>query len=277
LSFDRPQNDLSPAQARRLKQFGAAESVEMHCHCLPGLDDGPASLDESLSLCRAMVDDGITVAIATPHQMGRYDRTNTPSQVRSAVDSLNAALQTEKIPLRVEPGADVRVDERTMGLLAADRILTLADRGSHLLLELPHETLIDLRELLVLLLSRQITPIISHPERHPILRQRLEILRCWSRLGAAIQITCGSLLGQFDSKAKASAWQLLDAGLVDLIASDAHDTTRRPPSMTAAIGAITRRIDFSVARRLCVDNPLAILTGSSLTTLRRSVRSEVPA
>ena len=111
----------SPAQHNRLERFQTLESVDVHCHCLPGVDDGPATVGDALELCRALVDDGVTTAIATPHQLGRFDGRLTADEIRQAVLDLNAALRAREIPLAVVAGADVRVDERIPALLDTDR------------------------------------------------------------------------------------------------------------------------------------------------------------
>lgn len=251
----------SNAQRSRLTHFDASASVDVHCHCLPGVDDGPETLDEALELCRALVDDGITTVIATPHQLGRYDGRNAATSVRAACNQLQDELRNRQIPLAVKPGADVRVDERIAGLLKMDEVLTLGDGRVHLLLELPHETYIDPQMLIRLLVSRGLQPIISHPERHEAIRARLSRVTPWLEQGAVLQVTAGSLLGQFGPDAQAAGWRLLEAGTVAIIATDAHDTQRRPPSMTAAAQLIERRLGFAAARLVCVENPLRVLQG----------------
>ena len=109
-------------QADRLARFAAEESVDVHCHCLPGLDDGPATMADALAVCRALVADGITTVIATPHQLGTYEASNLAPAVRAAVAALSAHLAAEGVPLRVVPGGDVRVDERLMAKAAPDAV-----------------------------------------------------------------------------------------------------------------------------------------------------------
>src|SRR5690348_17027327 len=99
----------SPEQQRRLDEFDAPRCVDIHCHCLPELDDGPVSMDDAIALCRALVEDGITSVIATPHQLGRYDRLNTAAEIRSIVDELSDRLKEQGVPLEVFPGGDVRL------------------------------------------------------------------------------------------------------------------------------------------------------------------------
>lgn len=253
--------ERSNAQQRRLTHFDASDSVDVHCHCLPGVDDGPETLDQAVQLCAALTEDGFTTVIATPHQLGRYDGRNAAASVRLACNSLQDELNRRQIPLAIKPGADVRVDERIAGLLKMDEVLTLGDGRAHLLLELPHETYIDPQMLIRLLASRGIQPILSHPERHEAIRERLSRVTPWLEQGAVLQVTAGSLLGDFGADAQTAAWRLLEAGTVALVATDAHDTRRRPPRMSAAAQLIERRLGFAVARLVCIENPLRVLQG----------------
>ena len=255
---------FTAAQRRRMKRFNVGQSVDLHCHCLPCLDDGPATLVDALALCRALVDDGISVAIATPHQLGRYQGRNEAADVRAAVAAMNRSLMVEEVPLRVLPGADVRVDEHIERLLGEDRILTLADRGAYLLLELPHDTFIDPLPLLRRLIDAGRRPILSHPERHRYLTARPQVVEPWLRCGAALQLTAGSFTGDFGTTAQRAAWYWLETGRAALVASDAHDAHRRPPRMTEAIRLIAARLGEDVARRVCAENPWRVLQGREL-------------
>ncbi len=258
-----PPLDLAPSQRARLEQFGAAQSIDIHCHCLPGLDDGPRSDEDSLALCRSLVEDGLTHVVATPHQLGRYDGKNESAQIREAVETLSKRLEAEQVPLTILPGADVRVDERIIKLLTDDRVMTIADARRFLLLELPHETYIDLRLFIRALKAKGITPIITHPERHHVLAAKPHLLDPWLAEGAVIQITAGSLTGDFGPEVERAAWDFLNrsqGGLNTLIATDAHDAIRRGPRMTAAIEAITSHLSHETARRVCIENPHLVLS-----------------
>lgn len=255
---------VSQSQQTRLSVDGAMAFVDLHCHCLPGLDDGPDSIDGALALCRALVKDGITAVVATPHQLGRYDLVNSAARVRAAVEQLNCTLRREQIPLKIHPGADVRLDERILKLLEADQVLTVADRGTHLLLELPHETYIDPLMLIRQLVERKIQPIITHPERQPMVCRRPEIVQPWVEVGALLQVTAGSLLGSFGTAAQRVGWQLLASGLPTLMASDAHDAAARPPRMTRALEVIGRRMGRGAAYRACIDLPLQVFRGTHI-------------
>ncbi|MGA2034077.1 MAG: CpsB/CapC family capsule biosynthesis tyrosine phosphatase [Thermoguttaceae bacterium] len=260
---------LGLPQRQRLERFGVSRSVDLHCHCLPGLDDGPRTREEAILLCRKIVEDGVTTTIATPHQLGRYYRANSAVKVRQAVNELAAELARENIALEILPGADVRVDERVIELLDAGEVLTLADRGKYLLLELPHELFVEPQPLLTALIRRGIRPIMTHPERYPYLQGSLEIINHWVGQGAVIQITAGSLLGDFGPAAFEMAWEMTRCGLVGVVATDAHDHQRRAPRLSAAIARLWAEMGSQFARHVCLLNPLAVLDG-------QDIRSEVP-
>lgn len=262
----------SAAQKARLRRFNVSACADVHCHCLPGLDDGPPTMADAVALCRALVNDGITVVVATPHQMGRYDGANEPTKIRSAVKELSEILAAEKIFLGVVPGADIRIDERLGPMLDNDQISTIADARKYLLLELPNDTLINPIGIIGELVSRGVTPIITHPERHPILAGRPDSAVAWVEAGAIFQVTAASLTGGFGPIAEKSAWVWMEQGLVQLIATDAHDVRRRPPMLTGAIDKISARMTHITARRLCLENPLRIVRGEALTFPRPRLR-----
>lgn len=259
---------LSSAQRDRLEQFGAAQCVDIHCHCLPGLDDGPATMQEAVALCRALVDDGITTVIATPHQLGRFDNQGGPSDIPRAVSDLNNALEAEGVPLAVMPGAEVRVDERIPSLLESGRVLTLAGAGVYLLLELPHEVFIDVQPLLRDLAARGITAIISHPETNAFLIRRPQAVLPWLGQGARLQLTAASLTGAFGPDVEQVAWHWLGTRTAALVATDAHDVDFRRPQMSEAIDRIAERLGHVAARRVCIENPMRVLAGEEISPLR---------
>ncbi len=258
--------DLNVTELNDQQRSAQAGYVDIHCHCLPAVDDGPATKYEALALCQLLVDDGITAVMATPHQLGQFDGNNEAPEIRKAVLTLNEELETHQIPLTVMPGGDIRLDERICQLIKADKILTLADGGKYILLEFPSEVLIDIEPLLVELSCQDIQVIISHPERHFVLRRQPEVLPKWLRHSAHLQVTAGSLLGEFGPSAERAAWHLLRAGWVSLVATDSHNLSNRRPRMRAAFNSISRKMGQVSAHRVCIENPLRVLEGRNIAT-----------
>ncbi len=233
--------------------------VDIHCHCLAGFDDGPSAITESVALCKALVEENVAVVVATPHQLGRFEGHNEAQSVRDAVRNLNRILKSQRIPIMVVPGGEVRVDERICQLLEADKILTLADSGRYILLELPHQVFIDIEPMLQELASIGIKPIISHAERITALAKEPNILLRWLGHSTNLQITASSLLGDFGIEAERAAWKFLTSGWAKLVATDSHDINSRKPEMRAAYELITTKLDRDLANQVCIENPLRVI------------------
>ena len=242
----------------------APRRVDVHCHCLPAVDDGPRSVFESIELCRALVGDGFTDVIATPHQLGRWEETNHARDVRSLVAKLAAILAQEAIPLRLHAGGEVRVDERLPEFLSADRVLTLADGGRYLLIELALTSYIPPEALLAHLASVRPTIVLAHPERYVPLQRDPAAAERWLAGGARLQVNADALTGATGPASKAAALDWIARGWVSLVATDAHDARTRRPRMTDAIELIREHAGDATVRRVCIDNPLRVLQGMAL-------------
>lgn len=261
--------DMRDAKIPRLPQELWRPFVDIHCHCLPAVDDGPETMDAAIRLCRALVADGIRYVIATPHQLGRFEGRNRAQTVRTAVRRLNEMLQDEAIPLVVLAGGEVRADERICRLLETDTILTLADSGKYLLLELPHEVFVNIAPLLKQLRSKDVQTIIAHPEKNAPLLRHPWALEKWLALGTMLQISAGNLLGDIGTSVQKAAWQLLASTPTVLVATDAHDADICRPRMRDAFAAISSRFGDAFARRVCIENPLPIMHGQELAPKER--------
>ena len=207
--------------------------IDLHCHLLPGIDDGACDLGQALTLARAAVADGITHAVATPHiHLGRY--LNTRQSIAGVCATFCETLVREKIPLNLSYAAEVRVCAELPELLAQDKLPFLGDWHGYrvLLLELPHSHVpAGTAQLFQWLQKKNIRPRVAHPERNrDILRNYDNILRL-ADSGCLFQVTAGSLAGQFGEPAKVRSHQLLRDGLVTLLATDAHHQVRRPPNL----------------------------------------------
>jgi len=254
-------------RTERVESERDAGFIDVHCHCLPGLDDGPPDVPSTLALCRALAADRIKTVVATPHQLGRYDGLYDVGTIRLAVAQLNELLVKAQIPLHVLPGADVRIDERIGGFVQSDRVLTVADNGRYLLLELPHEVFIDPETLLAGLAQAGLCGVITHPERHMFLAERPQYVRRWAAYRPCLQITAASFLGGFGRRSERAAWAFLQEPLPLLVATDAHDTTGRAPCMTDAYRLLGRYVGRDGADILCIENPRRLVAGENLAML----------
>ena len=236
--------------------------IDIHCHILPEIDDGAKSLKESLIMARQAVEDGIKTLVATPHTLnGTYE--NPTSLVRSKVAELQVSLRKEGIPMTLCPGADVHFCAGLVEHIRAGHAATINDGWKYILLEIPHQTIpARMKDEIFALKLNGITPVISHPERHPMIQYDMDILTELIELGALCQITAMSITGEFGEMAKDCAERLLKKRLVHVIASDAHSPEDRPPLLTGAVEAAAGILgNYDEACRMVTDTPAAILAG----------------
>ena len=244
--------------------------VDIHCHLVPGIDDGSKSLPESLEMASMAVNDGIGVIIVTPHQLGNF-KFNTGDVIRNATINLQVELDRHGIPLRVLPGGDVRIEEDMMRKLVSGEVMTLADRKRHVLLELPHELYFSLEPILQQLVRQKMVGILSHPERNlGLLRQR-ELLPKLVDAGCLMQVTAGSLVGGMGPECQELAVWMLEEGLVHFLATDAHSPKTRRPLLRRAYQEAAKLTDEKTAYDLCILNPGCVALGRDVPAGRRPV------
>ncbi len=239
--------------------------VDIHCHLLPGIDDGAEDWDESLAMAELAVADGMQTIICTPHQLGNH-RQNLAVDIRERVRHLDTLLRQQGIPLRVLPGADVRVEPDLSARLQADEVLTLADRGRHVLLELPHELYLPLEPILDALRGWGIQGILSHPERNRGILRQPSLLSPLVAAGCLMQVTAGSLLGTFGPSVQQLAQTILREGRCHFLATDAHGATARRPRLQAAYRRAAELVGGAAADVMCCENPSRVIRGESVPT-----------
>lgn len=241
--------------------------IDIHCHILPGLDDGAKDMEESVCMCAMAAEDGIEKIVATPHTMdGIYINKN--QDVKHAVNVLNTVLIEKKIPLEILPGADVHVNIDLLELLKEGKASTINDNHHYLLLELPHQSVPpNIKDLIFDLTIHGITPILTHPERNMVLQNEIDTLYDLVLQGILIQITAHSLRGEFGPAAEKCCFELLKHNLVHVIATDAHSSTVRPPYLSYAFKKAAEIIDEKEALALVTSNPSAIIKGQNIPNL----------
>lgn len=247
--------------------------VDIHCHMIPGIDDGAESLEVSLQMARMAVNDGIGTVICTPHQLGNFKH-NSGEQIRQATQAFQLALQQARIPLRVLPGGDVRIEEAMLDGLHAGTVMSLADHRKHVLLELPHELYFPLNPILQKLQSAAMVGILSHPERNRGILRQPELLPKLVDLGCLMQITAGSLLGSMGPACQELARSMLIDGLVHFVASDAHGIKSRRPLLNRAFDEVARLTDEATAQDLFVRYPACVALGKGVPAGRRKIEAQ---
>ena len=244
--------------------------VDIHCHLLPGIDDGSPDWETSLAMAQMAVADGTRTIIVTPHQLGNFSQ-NRGDPIRQLTLQLQELLRQHEIPLEIMPGADVRIEDIMIGLLDSGEVLSLGDRRRHVLLELPHELYFPLEGVLAELNRRGMAGILSHPERnHGILREP-ELLPTLVDAGCLMQVTAGSLMGTFGPHSQQLAEWMLGQGLVHFIATDAHGVKSRRPLMRRAFERVASLVDQETALDLCERNPALVERGDSVLVGQRTL------
>ena len=237
--------------------------IDLHQHLLPGLDDGSPDLETSLAMARIAVADGITHVVCTPHANNQfsYDR----GRIEGLIGDLERALAQERIGLKLGRGCDFHMTYENINDAKEHPERYSVNGKGYLLVEISDYGLpLQLADTFYQLQLAGMIPILTHPERNPTLQEDDERLGDWLRGGMLIQVTAGSVLGQMGRKAQRMAHELLDRRWVHFLATDAHNTTSRPPKMRAAYEQIASRYGSEYAQLLCVSNPLNAFDGSPL-------------
>ena len=238
--------------------------IDLHFHCLPGIDDGPASWDESVALCRQAAAEGTTSIVATPHVLRDGWLIEDPRARDELILKLNTLLGGKPAIL---PGCEFfySYDAPDLWEMGSEGPLTGLNRNSFLLLEfpgtlVPREAENVIHELVVM----GVTPVIAHPERNLDFSRDPELLERFVRKGAVTQITASSLTGEFGRPPQAASLEFFRRGLIHMVASDAHNLTRRPPRLAAARERVLKEWGSEVEAALFDANVKAVEDGREL-------------
>src|SRR6266850_1401779 len=210
------------------------QMVDLHCHILPGLDDGPKTIEESIAMAESAIAEGVTRIAATPHSSRRYF-------------------------------FDFHLDPENLKSLRQDSSIYCINQNSYLLVEFNEISIPPaMDQTLHGIQLAGMRPIVTHPERNRILRAHPERLKKWVRQGCFIQVTGGALTGGFGPVAQKDALRWIHEGLVHFVASDAHNTRSRPLRLQPACDVALDQFGPEKARALFLDNPLAAFEGRDL-------------
>jgi protein-tyrosine phosphatase len=238
--------------------------IDLHCHLLPGIDDGPETLTEALAMARLALANGIEEAHVTPHlHPGRWE--NDLPAISAAVEAYRGALAAASIPLDIGFAAEVRLDYEIVPLIEAGRVPFLGKLEGYqvMLLEFPHSHVpVGADKFVAWLLAHNIRPLIAHPERNKDVMRDPARLEPFVQAGCLLQLTADSVNGGFGELCAQRAREFLERGWVSVLASDAHDTVDRPPRMAPGRDAAAQIVGEEEARRMTHGTPLRIVRGA---------------
>lgn len=236
--------------------------IDIHCHLLPGIDDGPDTMAEAIELARVAVRNGITHSVITPHiHPGRYN--NDRHSIHAVFTTFVQALADNNIDLTLGFAGEVRLSPEVIPLVERNLIPFLGSYKNQqvMLLELPHSHIPPGSDKLVQwLLKHNILPMIAHPERNKDIMRSIDKILPFIEMGCLFQLTANSVAGLFGEMAEQRSKDLLAMGCVTVIASDAHNYLHRPPRLDQAIAPAAAIIGIDNAKLLVSDNPMKIVS-----------------
>ncbi|MGC2635718.1 MAG: CpsB/CapC family capsule biosynthesis tyrosine phosphatase [Acidobacteriaceae bacterium] len=234
--------------------------IDIHHHLLYGIDDGPKDIESAVAQARAAAADGITHIACTPHANEVFEFSPETNRERLA-----AIRERVGDRLTLGLGCDFHLSHENIEDALENPTKYTINQGQYLLVEFA-EFMIPrgIDQIFSEFVLRGMQPIITHPERNPILQRDPNRLIEWMRSGCLVQVTAASLGERFGRRAQAAVWQMLERDWVHFIATDAHDLNGRRPCLSDAYQAVAKRLGRETAERLCVENPLAAFKSEAL-------------
>ena len=236
--------------------------IDLHHHCLAGVDDGPHELDEAVAMCAMAAEEGIEAIVATPHVLrGRWP-VYAPLELQARLDELRRRTGDQP---RLLLGSEYFFGHDMTEVLRAGKSIVPLAGSRYVLIELAANGVPPmLRQPLFEAQLDGWIPVLAHPERNLVFQAHPEVLASLVEAGARVQITAGSLTGEFGADARVAAETFLQRRLVHFVATDAHNTTRRPPLIRKAVEALQHLVGDDVAALLTSDNPRAVIENRPL-------------
>ncbi len=249
--------------------------IDIHCHILPGIDDGAKSIDESIMMARRAQQDGIKIIVATPHVQSEVFE-NSKSVILNSIKELNREIKARGMDILVIPGAEYRLEANLPQRLAEGQLMTLNDMGRHILIEFPSTLIPPYSEDILYEIQLQgVTPIIAHPERNAAIIGRPDIMLSYAQRGILAQITSGSITGWFGKKAERTAWDLLYSGAGQFLGSDGHSPTGRAPILSKACRKIEKRLGTEYSETIAYHNSNLMLRGHYMHSFSKPEKQNI--
>jgi protein-tyrosine phosphatase len=246
--------------------------IDLHGHYLPGVDDGAKDLETAAAMLRHAAADGIEAVVVTPHVMGNSCKAKGLDTLRRNREKIWPELEKNAGKIKLITGAEVYFTSELLPILKENRDLLTINNGSYFLLEFPADYIYaHSRDFIFKVLTEGFIPIISHAERNQEIQRSPNILFDFVEAGALCQINAGSLRGDFGNEARRTAFELLDANAVHVIASDAHNLTSRKPEL-AFVPTLLRNFDQEKVNHYLHDIPAAIIADEALPDIGEALR-----
>lgn len=236
--------------------------IDIHCHILPGFDDGARDIQDTLEMASLAQASGVRVIVATPHcnVPGEPDNYYS-SRYRDAFYSACKALEEERIPVKLLPGMEVFATYDLPELIMQKKVLTI-NQSDYLLMEFAFDEDPEFVEIMVDRIKEiNIKPVIAHPERYEFIKNDVEFAKHLVNKGCIFQANKGSLTGRYGRRSEETVYRLLRRNLISVVASDAHSAVVRTPDMRKARAAAK---EFCDVKKLFEDNPMKICTNRPL-------------
>jgi protein-tyrosine phosphatase len=234
--------------------------IDLHCHILPGVDDGPKNLDESLEMVRIFIKAGYRQVVATPHQVPGTTWMLSVEEIRNKLAELNQAMKIEGMELDVLPGMEIAFDPLIPGLLEKGQLLTLG-KTSYVLIETPFQQLpLGWEQVVFAILSKGYFILMAHPERCTQLAAGLQLVDRLIESGVYLQVNWDSFLGYHGRAALRMAHYLAENGYIHCLATDSHNPQERHAAhVKLAVAKIKKVIGRDNLQRIASENPLRVL------------------
>ncbi len=236
--------------------------IDIHAHLLPGVDDGPKTWEETLSMLQTGVMDGISGVVCTSHVVDRLSE-ELENEFKEKFSQLKKTVRRERMGISLWLGSEIHY---YASFDHQSKLATLNGNGRFILLELPFvEIPNDVRERIFQIVLEGTTPIIAHPERNMVIVQRPQLLYELIQQGALLQINAGSLIGDFGRRTKRFSAQLFDHQMVHFVASDCHSPRHRPMVLSKAYRSISKRWGENRAEQVLRKNPHKAIMGERIS------------
>jgi protein-tyrosine phosphatase len=234
--------------------------IDLHCHILPGLDDGALDLAESVEMARIARADGIRTVVATPHVFRDGSDPKVLTAMVRAREELARALAAAGIDLELAGGAEVYFSHEFLAEVRKKRNRLVINDSAYLFVEFPPDHVYaGARDIFFNLLNEGLIPIVAHPERNSEFQHEPLLLYELVRMGALAQANSRSFLGGYGTRVREAAESFLRLNLVQIIASDGHSPRTRSPRLRAAVAEVAKIVGEKAALAMVTDNPEAVL------------------